>query len=780
MAESINGFKFLCDILSTITVPSDLKAEYRAHCISGDPLPKNQVNLLCRDFADFAGGLWTQRQAQIQSLSSLLCQHFGADADARDFFTEAYRQAGTTSWQKAPDSKLYNVFESLFYKRKSIRNSMLSGIVLAITVGVGYQQNPKFHIGSTDALSILSRTFDMLGWPSADFLPDSEFDLNQSQLPESTQKLLALSLFSVLKYLFPHKAGQEQANLDHGTAAINQLVEDHASDKIFCAIRTSREAQAICNGIVQAMQDELSTVAFPNGTVLNLSDFYNIPNFELLDRSSSAEILRCDDNHMIRTMVLGSSGSGKSLLCSAIALTCLESSHRRNSRLSSYAAQLGLDSHCYLPLLIRCRDIHNLQEITKGDDLLELALDQMVHRTRNSCYASCLSHLEDYRSAVLTYLRQRARHSSLLLMVEDFSILASQLAEVFYERLRDLSQNKNPYMHVVITAQRMSNAWMHRFCVYNRVEIASLPGNMEDQIRLLANCGIGDGDLVQYQQRMHEDRFLSEFVSTPAHLVRFLCHSCDDEFDMDLILQQTIDEQMNMHSNGEHREFLTALAVLVTENKILRHHAINANRQSIPKNITHKADLQQQFGKIVDNPDAVWQYIQDQRLLITLSSGINSYMFSNRLFYCSLAADHYLTLLESDAPENWLDRLNHIVSADFSTIIVLLLKRLCRYEDRSASLPSAFSRYNIQLMVQAVTAYVMMQEQLRDLYECLCALDDILFCEQLFCAFTDDRRDSHRLWLWRLLQRVYVNGYHRYRELTDDPDRLLRLHEPIF
>lgn len=764
LAKSKHGFQFLCNILCIIYKTPQKKSELFSAIHEGAPLSKEHTAELLLDWVRFSAR--TKEDSQFcQTLLKLLSNYYGKELDASSYFYDIDYFSVADS-----EKKLKAKFNNIFVNQNGPLPDMLAGLAVTLTFRIGYQGNPQFYIGTSEVRQILTEALSILEISHIEFISDKCFELTDGKPSAVLTNLFIISLFGALRSVYPHKQTQKDSNILIGKDAVTKFIYAKESSLLTDSLKQVDEAATICEAMWSAYYEKTKEVLFPNNLHLQLTSFYHIPDFEPM-ANSHKDILRCDKGFMIRSIVIGNKGCGKTLLTNAIVNTCLHSSNEETKIYQEYCSKLGLESNHYLPLVLHCDQIPPDTPIEQMD-ILNIALLQLTQLVRTTRYQNYLKHWPECQKMILEYCQQKAKNSTLLLIIDDFSSLDSQYYEAFLSRLRQLGDYDFPRLHILITSQRLPQSLMRHFGNYNQVEIAPLSICLERTIEQLSHLGVSYREFKTYQKLLRKNRYIVKYLNSPAHLIKLLNYPFDDYFDIEELLTLTIDEQLEQHSGSlvseaDCREFLTILAVNIAENKGVRHSRSHMDCQSIPMNITSKrylTNLKDSFQE----PESIWKYIRDKMILICPSNSINSFMFSNQLFYYSLVADYYLELLTHTNAEPLLCRFNYMSCEDFSYIIVILMKRLCQKEHYQDSLENNISEYNRKLLIQSIAAYVISCDELTDICQCLMALHDILYHPTIKSVFTHHEENTSRKRLWNILIRTYQECYHRYQELTEN------------
>lgn len=721
-------------------------------------MTKEEALQIQRQLYELANEVRKKRESDWQALNQFL------DLDKTDLFNDA------KNYDKA-SKRLNNKFNSLLVDQSSSIPYEID-IAIAITLAAGLPNHSGFYVGKEEVRTIVAKSMDALGYISADFLPDECFEITNQGLSTDMQHLLVLSLVGALKYLLPHQARNAKPNQISALRTLDELIESKPDFPAFAALRNCIQMRTICDGLNAVQKEQAQYVRFFDHEPLDITDFYQIPRFETVGRAT-AEILRCDWNFGIRSLVIGKTGSGKSLLTQAIVRTCMEPAQDRSDAYEAYAKQLGLDQNHYLPLILHCADLPEHEDL-RPLDLIETAVEQLVQQTRLTTNADRLAHWHAFKSEIMAYYKRHARRMALLFIVEDLSVLSGSRYAAFMDNLQEMLKGDYGCMHVLITSQYLPASQLNRLDGFLRVDLSPLTDAMESQLTALAALGVCRGDAAVYRDLVERNRFFQRFVDTPRHLVKLLYADCQDCMGLDKLVMDTIEEYLGRCTCTQIdaeacRELLTWLAVSIAENRGSSRAFYGRRRvrcNAIPTNIVDsgvQADLQ--------NGMNIWQYILNHNVLLCPGSGINSYTFINPLFYHSLVVDHYISLLEQPEATHWLERFNRLSSDDFSVVSVMLLGRVCRYgQTEERSIP----RGQMLLMLQAMVGYIMSRVKPGEMYDCLLALDDILFNDCLRENFLSLYPAS----FWEMLERVYKVCYDLYPQLSDADERLDRLHVP--
>lgn len=770
---SIPGYKFLCEVLGSIYTAPQMKEELLIHAQTELPLDKEISKIIQNDFAGFAYDLKNQRNALFKRLDAFLGSYY-KDISTFSFFSDAESLSISGGTQR---NSLESMFKSLLRDQVGTSNISLAGIAMTVTLSVGYSHNSCFYVGRNEARFILSQSMEILGYNNTEVIPDKCFEVSEKSPNDDLVQLLLLALLGALKVKYPHKksAVQSARNKEKARETIDHLVNTSQNSDLFISLRGSREITKICQGMTAALIDDSENVTFPNGRKFSLASFYRIPRFETIGNATT-EILRCDYNFFVRSLVIGKTGSGKTLLTKAIVRTCVDGPEARNGIYIEYAKTLGLGNTTYYPLVYHCSEFTNSEEIEQVD-LIEQAVYQLVKLTRTTSHASSLLHWDEFATQVLEYYKRKARDSTLLLIIEDISRLNRKASEALLKQLRDMECTEYNRLHILVVTQRLVPSQMRHFLHYNRVEIGTHNCTLEEDVKHLVELGASSSATAEDYLAMLNNRIIRSFLDCPKHLVNLLCFPFSEVFDFDTLLRQMIEESIEMHysekvTERDCRFFLTALAVFIAESKKgvrLSAQSHFVNYRSIPKNIIENKRLIALCSEIVD-PNTVWQHIMDNMILVCPNSDINSYAFINPVFYCSLVADYYLQCIRDGYGINWLEHFNSLSAEDYSCIIVMVYNRLYRMHSSERNSFLEMPNPDVLLLVQSTIGYVATRTEPTDLFYCLLSIQDILSNNNIVNMLQPNLINN--------IKQVYSTAYCAFLKLSDDQYRNTSLKKP--
>lgn len=761
MKGFISGYKFLCEIIATISVNPIRKEKMLHHSKELSPMGKDDARELQMDFMKLAHEIKKQRLQHWRKLDDLLQNCFGISSS--NFFAEAEKITGNQC-SKSIDS----MFKSLFCIQTGTSNLNFAGVAMTIALATGHMGNPKFFIGENEARTVLRKSMESIGYNNADFIPDACFDMVDGVMPEETIQLLFVSLIGALKVKYPHKKNDSQCirNKEKAREAVESLISVNGSSVAMHAVHFSNEISKICRGLLDAQKEFAEFENFPNGISLALESFYEIPTLKNVNKGTQ-KTLNIDPNSKIRTIIMGKSGSGKSLLVNAIIRICMDSAAIESCFSQKRAEQLGIAHVSCTPLRLNCSALNkDAFNDSSNLDLIQEAVNQLVCVTRASAHAACLEHWKELESYVIDYFKRKAKASNLLLIIEDASCLDRESEEALMKRICDMENTECANLHILITTKDLNKLRGMYIKQYDVVEIMQLELPLDEEIRKLVSKGVGELSAEKYLSILNSDMRVRRFVDCHENLISFLCYPQEEPFDFNKLLQRTIDERIEEYTNSyvtyvECKEFLTALAVGIAERRLCRgfeYRFAELSYRDIPQELVDRQFLES-LSEQIDHPIIIKQHVIDNLILLCPNGNTNHYAFENPMFYYYLIADNYLQLFATQSSPNWLEKFNNMSAEDFSMIILMLVKRLCEYPLHMKG--TALQEYNsgMRLLLQSIIGYVAGLNTAPELFECLSALKEITSDEQI--KHNAERR------VWSMLEQAYSIAYENYVQLSE-------------
>ncbi len=772
----IMGYRFLCKILSIIYKDELQKQWLQQLSDKGEAMEREKAKNVRENFVALAysvkkkrNGLWEELEKNwgqdLLHLNNKYTKNSNS-VSTKVFFEDVRCMCEDENSNKSSKNPIESLFFNMLHNRKGASNPNLAGITMTIVLSVGYTGSPDFYIGSGEARQILDLCMQCLEYDDiVEYLPKKYFDIdNDGYMTKDVLQLLLVALFSAFRVHFPHKKTditQINTNRENGHDAVADLMGLNTSDQgVLASLSKANNVAEICKAMGVALREYSENETFPNGKVLALNTFYKIPTFEP-NGNSIVQILRADYNGHLRSFVIGTMGSGKSLLGKAVIQCCLPPYNE------NYASDLGVKPGEYLPLVLDCRKLFSRLTI-EDIDLIKEAVFQLHVLAQGK---PALQHWDTFSQNVFEYYRNQAEDGKLLLIVEDIACLNRASREVLLEKLRKAEVS---CLNILILTQRLINSQMNVFNTYNQVEIIPLNSSLSEKIRALVDQGIGTLSAETYQNLLNSNRHVRALVDRPKYLIELLCYDFHGQFNWDelltFIIERTITDHMIDHyqyevTDTDCREFLKFLAAGIAEN---HNPKLSVSYQMIPQNVLEKQSV---YKDNTGRSNDIWKYILENMILIYPNAGISSYTFANSILYHSLIADYYWQLFfEEEQIQNWLVHFNYLSAEDFSTVIVILLRRLAKELARCKEFELYRHRTSLLTLFQAVAGYSISRSDSNELFWCLLALQDILEDDQVKGHISERLLD--------ILQDTYAIGYTKFTNLSDDITRKQSLTEP--
>lgn len=761
----IKGYCFLCRILSIIYKDEQRKQELFQYSQNGTAMSREKAEKIREEFVAFAHELNIRRHDLWKSLDGIWGQTFWRQNNNNTYLStkEFFDDIRDTDAQNINNTIKF-MFNNLLCNQKGTSNAPLAGIAMTIVLAAGYTQNQTFYIGSYEIRKILNISMECLGYDNAEFLPKRYYTITNGYMMDDMLQLLLVVLYGALKVNIPHKKNMTQVELNRQNAqnTVDDLIKLSCDSEVISALSKSRDVAKICKEMTAALREYAEDAEFPDAKKLPLNTFYEIPKFEPIG-NSVAEILRCDYNASVRSLVLGKMGSGKSLLTKAVIQACLPPYNEE------YATVLGLDSRRYFPLVLNCRKLSSEEHTLNDIDVIKEAVFQLYSLTQRSRHYSGVQHWADFSDCIFEYYQDKAENAEILLIVEDIARLDRMSREVLLRKLRTA---ENSRLNILVVTQQLITSQMSMFSHYNQAEIVPLCFSLPEKIRKFVDLGIGKLSTDEYLTLLNNNRHIRAFVDRPKHLILLLCYDFCEQFNWDELLthfiEQTIEENITDHYPQDVKdtgcqEFLPFLAAEIAENSKTNFHT---SYSKIPQNILEKKNFFKDDPNRFNGVNVIWQYILENMILIYPDRGISNYTFANPILYHSLIAEYYWEIFfKAETYQNWLIRFNRLLAEDFSTVIVILLRRLAK--------ENVFENYKFEevllTLFQSVAGYSISRSDSTELFFCLLALQDILTDEHL-------KRIPKRL--LDILQDTYAIGHSKFKALSDDVTRKQALTEP--
>ncbi|MBE6544191.1 MAG: hypothetical protein E7675_07295 [Ruminococcaceae bacterium] len=769
-------YSFLCKILGYVYKDTEKRSFFRRLAATYDPMDAPECDALMEDLIGFSQKV-TKKYADFSEYAELLEKYYdNFDSQETDIysFTDNIRSENCAEKKTASSEyrAISRILKNIFMNRGSVQNGTVFGLSYIFTKGIGNANDSNIYISEKSAYKILSECMSVLK-PYADrnsslpfnvYLWQGAFEGGGSEA-ECDRKLFFVALYSVLKYYNPHtnlNEAQREKSFEGARNNLKSCIQDLAKS----------EGSRLCQGIISSpavfsrfrdllkhQLNEAETVQYPDGKTAWLSDFYTVPQMECSKRGYKG-VFSLEPGTALRTMVIGDGGKGKTNLTKAVVCVCL--GNREKYR--EIKKDLDMAGGGYIPLVIHCKDIADSVSFD-GADLLGLGVDQLVRGYRRTAHGmSWGSDIEEYRQVFVDLYKQLADTSRLLLIIEDLSYLGDGRYDGFVRSLKKATDIEYPALHVMITTKKLHRVQKRPLSEYNEFEIATFK-SFDLEVEALERLKIGNKSSIEYLLQNKENKLVREFVNTPEGLVRFICYPFNYDFSMEKLIADTVEEYLAEHckegfSDDDCRGFLTALALYIIERP--RFSGYRENQKAIPSNIISNKG----FGKMIEgieNAEDVWKCIQRRKQFVSVSNAVNSYEFTNRLFYCSLVADYYITLLDERPGVCLLNNFNYMSKEDFFTVAYMMLTRFSEInEDLGRYCSDAIDDITLLLLTQSIAACSMFAEKGKELWVCRRGIEGITGEHRIRSLYKGSKNREAML---RMLDRLLdANGMEEFEE----------------
>lgn len=747
------GCEFLGKILSVICSSREKK-----ECLEkagGNPLPPTfSTRDLADDWAKFACMLIC-RPGGAGEDEELLRSYQNISRENKDYAEEYGRYSDVIKEHK--DSRkgkttLLNSFRNIFTENKGSMPFINFGISFTIASAACGASDINFYVGTEEEKDVLFRSLDVLGYSSAEYIPDECFEDH-----EALRKLLLAALYHALQVRLPYHQGHREKNLETGRRMIESVIDSDIRSRLFAAVSRVSEAERLTGVLWRGMARRCRQDAVPHLGRKNLEEFYIFP--EIVNREGNSKIMLCEKNYRLRSLVEGGTGSGKTALSKIILSVCMDRDGG-SGFLAGMAERLGMDGEEYLPLLLKCGMLE-AREITEKN-LTGCALDQMyaavaagngtTERERQA-----LRHYEECRDYLETFCFRKAALGKLLLIIDDFSKLQGDVAEAFEESLRMLCRNY-PALHIIVLTGRMLPSQKRIFSDFTWFSIREFrfDEGLSEKVRLWS----GNRKAEQKLSRM-----TYEFMDTPRRF--FFCMTepglniCETA---GRCMEEELEHKCTYDVIGEDcRAFLTSLMLAA-----YRIRGRETGPLVIPEKIVNERFLESLKDRVHD-PRKTWDFIRRQSVLIERSGRIRSFEFHSRMYQYILMADYCLEKMEELSTAEYAAAMEEGFAGfdgrDLAYLMVMLFYRICGGDGsfRLMDIPEA----NIGVLLQTTAGKIISFDAGMDTQFCIRALGEIVSDQSLKSEFTQSVRTGYGMKLWRFVERIYHTLTHSYEFCLD-------------
>ena len=740
--QDLQGINYLCNLLSIISNNPNNKEKYKEHSRTGAVFENAEKDALVRDWAYMAVSVISRPGEKDWQLLSRYKQITDDETGGFNDYVADIREQNDS---KEKRTALSNAFNNILVNGRGARPYFFFGISMTIALASGnsnlYKDN-HFYIGLEETKEILFKAMEVFDFSNVECVPDECFFDD-----ESLQLLILTALYQSLKVVFPYKQQHRESNYKKGKELIEKVIGSSVHSELFSAIKSAAETENIIR-IMWDAQDKScnSDCEFPmNG--LPFEKRYSIPKIE---NALGLRILDCDVNFRVRSFVEGKSGSGKSALTKAIVLSCRNRLGSGKSALA-LAAALGTDSRVFVPLLLECDS--KISPDQSESDLIECAIDQMYFRARELCSAErnsqfTLEHYNDCKKFVLKYMQRKALRGELLLLVDGFSKSDKDSANIIRKKLEDICRYF-PMLHVVVFSNRLKPSERKAFTGYNYFKI----NNQDIYPELIAKTeGVLHGAGVTFDTII-EDKTAQRFIDSPRRLIQYL-----NDFpgkSLTQIVEEEIEEEIEQKCAysidiNVCKKLLVMIAFAALGKRINRSEKI-----IIPGNIVDLRFLAQ-IGIEQTEVKEAWDLIQNRRVLIEQAQNVNSYEFSNPLFFDNLLAKYIVDSLEyksgAELAGILMVTLSKMSKKEFSQVIINIFAQVSNYGGGFNS--AEISEESLSILIKTIAGIGLSYSSLDEKEYLLWAMNKILSDDRFKEKFVEHGKYENRRQMLFILERL--------------------------
>lgn len=739
----MQGFEFICDILSIISNDRDKREIYRKYRDSGERFDNRMKEILVKDWAALARKVLYDN-ADLKEEMINYYQRISLDKinvrteDMQKYEEDVIEQFNNSGKRKT----LSNTFNSIVVNQKGSRPYFLFGFSATIVIAVGNYSDLNFYIGIEEAKDLLFKAMEVLGYINVECVPDSCF-YEETNL----RYLLFVALYHSLLVMLPYHENHRDNNYSTGRSIVEKVIKSDGDSKLFNAIKRATEADTIIR-ILWEVQDELCKVdkIFENRE-LPLEDFYSVPS--LSGNVNSYKLLSCDIHFRVRSFVEGKEGSGKSCLAKAITLACRQK-FTDPLLANAISDEIGLVGKAFIPALLDCTQLDVGEIRTEG--ILSCALNQMylnAKQIRDKNARDTLRHFRECKENIIQYCERKASAEELLLLVDGISKVEKDCLQALVNNLDSLCASF-PNLHIILFSSRLKQSEMRMLPKYNIFYLDDFKYVPESFAIICDNV---NANSMEIEQSLKNDRILQQFIDTPRRFFRYLERGNERNFLS--MISACIDEELDNKCDYEvpkHmcKKFLTYLAIDAIDKR-------NSNSELIIPEKLIDADFFCKLSNTVDNPAEIWALIQKKSILIERSKHINSFQFSNQLYFYSVMSDYYIDILEKCGERECsgilLNGFSKLSAREFSIIVMMIFYRLSYGKDSLLCVNA--SEENLELLFKAIIGISFSYINNSDVENCLWALNKILNDDDWSREFLMHGKYENRMLMLKKLERLY-------------------------
>lgn len=248
---------------------------------------------------------------------------------------------------------------------------------------------------------------------------------------------------------------------------------------------------------------------------------------------------------------------------------------------------------------------------------------------------------------------------------------------------------------------------------------------------------------------MNADKVIAAFIDTPRRFCKIV--NSAPEKNIFSVIEEEINEEIERKCAYEIdyqscREFMIRLAY-----ETLNRRGNSSKSPIIPENMVNSRLLQSMPG---GEQAAIntWEIIQKKLILIEQSSNVNSYEFSNNLFFEELIAEYLMDYLENESGVKCYGTMMNVLSKlsgnEFSRVLLNIIGRISNY-DRSVN--TNVSESNLDILMKIIVGITFSFEIQEDREACLWTLNNIVANKKLVDSFLKSGKYEKRSKMLRMM-----------------------------
>lgn len=741
--KDMQGFNFICDILSVISNNPSKKERYIKCRDTGMKFDNRMKEILVKDWAVLA---WKTLHDKTELKDDIVnyykkvsLSRIDLEVDVLQKYTEdVIEQFNNPGKRKT----LSNTFNNIVVNQKGTRPYFLFGFALTIVLAAGNYADANFYIGIEEAKKLLFKSMPVLGYINAECIPDVCFCEEKN-----LRYLLFAALYHSLLVELPYHEDHKENNYQKGRNVVDRMLDQNVDSRLFDAMKRTTEASQIINVLWTIQDARCATDKNFDLRKRIVEEYYFIPG--LIGDDETSRLLSYDSFGRVRAFVEGKEGSGKSFLAKIVVLAC-RNEMKDYDLTKKIREQIGLKEKRFIPMLFDCTEIDTEDIREKG--ILNCALDYMFLQTQeigNKNREDSLRHFGECKNNIIQYCERKAYAGELLLLIDEGSQMKQ---ECFWELMKKVDElcMRFPNLHVIFFGSELEHSEMKRLSQYKFFHIDQFSYTSENCEKI---CSHMDVNYTYVKQSLDDNPILKEFIDTPKKFLKYL--EKDNKTYFQSLVSEYIEEEIASKcsyeiSEYECKEFLEFLAAELLDTRK------DNNELIIPEKIINQNFFIRLKGKI-KHPEKIWKHVQKNRILIERAEYKNSFQFSNRINFCSILSDYFIEIIEECGKKQCsgilLDEFSKLSAEEFSMVLIFMFYRICCEQD--AMFYVNINEEKFDLLFKITAGILLTYSSMKDTNVCLWALKEMMKQGSLENPnLPEDKSRKQSVWLKRL-KRIY-------------------------